>query len=108
LLIVGEMKPGIAVSLFAAILVTLILTRVALCGDRLFYKEVNLIGGYSDRDGWTEKGSILSNSLGFEYFKKFSGEEGDYLTTDLQMRAVYDREEDPEHPMGIEIHNAWI
>ncbi|MGB8226915.1 MAG: hypothetical protein WCE45_08670 [Sedimentisphaerales bacterium] len=52
-----------------------------------FYKELNLIGGYSDNKGLVGKDNhMLKNSVGFEYFRKFSNKYGDYLTLDLQMR----------------------
>ena len=54
-----------------------------------FYKETVIIGGYSDRDQWLgKKGKSLKNSIGFEYYKKFSNEYGDFLTLDLQMRMA--------------------
>ena len=51
------------------------------------YKELNLIGGYSDNDGLIGKNRyMLKNSAGFEYFRKFSDQYGDHLTLDLQVR----------------------
>lgn len=81
---------------------------VTLAAETLFYKEINLIAGYSDRDGWADKGSTMASSLGFEYYRKFSGEYGDYLTADLQMRASYDSKKNSRQAWGLEIHNAWL
>ena len=80
----------------------------ASAADALFYKELNLIGGYSDQEDWIGKSSSLSNSLGFEHFKKFSNEYGDYMTTDLQVRLAYDSIEDTHDAWAYEIHNAWL
>jgi len=74
-----------------------------------FYREAVIIGGYSDRDQWVgKKDKGLKNSVGFEYYKKFSDEYGDFLTLDLQMRTAYDSTEDSEDAFGVEIHNAWL
>lgn len=72
-----------------------------------FYKEINLIGGYSDVQEWVGKSAGLKNSIGCEYYRKFSDEYGDYLTCDLQMRLAYDSLESRDDAWGIEIHNAW-
>lgn len=80
----------------------------AFAGQSLFYKEVNLIGGYSNKDKWTGRSSTLKNSVGFEDYRKFSNEYGDFLTTDLQMRIVYDSQEKPQDGLGVEVHNAWL
>ena len=76
--------------------------------ESLFYKEVNLIGGYSDRDHWVGGSSELVNSAGFEDYRKFSNDYGDYLTTDLQMRAGYDSLKNAEDGWGVQVHNAWL
>ena len=81
---------------------------LAFANQALFYKEVNIIGGYSDRDEWTGKGDSLMNSIGFEDYRKFSDEYGDFLTTDLQVRFSYDSLEDSQDARAIEIHNAWM
>jgi len=74
-----------------------------------FYKEAIIIGGYSDKDQWLgKKGKSLKNSIGFEYYRKFSNEYGDFLTLDLQMRMAYDSKEDSRDAFGVEIHNAWL
>ena len=79
----------------------------ALAEEALFYKEINLIGGYSAEDRWITQSSTLSNSLGFEDYRKFSNEYGDFLTTDLQVRAPYYGSEPACNAFGVEIHNAW-
>jgi hypothetical protein len=74
-----------------------------------FYKEVIIIGGYSDQDQWIgKKGRNLKNSIGFEYYRKFSNDYGDFLTLDVQMRMAYDSKQDSQDAFGVEIHNAWI
>ncbi|MBN1392240.1 MAG: hypothetical protein JW947_05490 [Sedimentisphaerales bacterium] len=84
----------------------IILSQIARADN--FYKEMRLIGGYSDKDKWVgEKGESM-NSLGFEYYKKFSNEYGDFLTLDLQLRVAYDSMTSSEDAFGVEIHNAWL
>ena len=74
-----------------------------------FYKEAVIIGGYSDKDQWVgKKDMMLKNSIGFEYFRKFSDEYGDFLTLDIQMRIAYDSMENSSDTFGVEIHNAWL
>ena len=92
---------------FAAVFISTFLHDIALAEDFLFYKEVNLIGGYSNKDGWTGKSDTLSNSVGFEHYAKFSGDYGDYLTTDVQVRGAYDSSEPFSNAVSCEIHNAW-
>ena len=75
--------------------------------DFLFYKEINLIGGYSNKDHWIGKTSTLSNSVGFEHYGKFSSDYGDYLTTDIQVRFAYDSSESFDEACSAEIHNLW-
>ncbi|MDD5044215.1 MAG: hypothetical protein PHH69_02110 [Candidatus Omnitrophica bacterium] len=90
------------------ILLTFFLKVNAAASESLFYKEINLIGGYSNIDHWVGKSSTLANSIGFEYYKKFSNEYGDYMTGDLQMRASYDSKKNSHEAWGLEIHNAWL
>ena len=92
---------------FLFILISACLMQKAALADD-FYKEANVIGGYSDNEQWIGKKGNLKNSLGFEYYKKFSDEYGDYLTFDLQTRIAYDSEENSQDAFGIEIHNAWL
>lgn len=89
-------------------IVATMLNRFAFASNSLFYKEVNLIGGYSSRDHWVGKSSELVNSVGFENYQKFSGEYGDYLTTDLQVRIGYDSMKNADDAWGLQIHNAWL
>ncbi|MFC1808967.1 hypothetical protein ACFL3D_02440 [Candidatus Omnitrophota bacterium] len=89
------------------LLISFITMPLAYGGD--FYKEVNMLGGYSDRDEWIgEKGMSLKNSVGFEYFDKFSNDYGDFLTLDIQMRFSYDSQESSDDAWGVEFHNAWL
>ncbi len=74
-----------------------------------FYKEAVIVGGYSDIDKWiAHKSKGMTNSVGFEYYRKLSDEYGDFLTVDLQMRLAYDSREDSPDEFGCEIHNAWL
>lgn len=96
-----------------ALFFIILLTLLSLCGtasasDFLFYKELNLIGGYSRKTGWTGKTQELSNSIGFEHYGKFSSDYGDYLTTDLQVRGAYDANQKFDDAISCEIHNAWV
>jgi hypothetical protein len=93
---------------FLSFILSLVFFKVAFASASLFYKEVNLIGGYSDRERWIGEGSDLVNSVGFEDYRKFSGESGDYLTTDLQARVGYDSLKNSEDAWGLQIHNAWL
>jgi len=90
-------------------------------GASIFNKELNLIGGYSEAEGWlgevregfnpspTENsGMMLMNSIGGEYYRKFSSEQGDYMTLDLQMRLTYNTSEDFKKAWTMEVHNAWL
>jgi len=96
------------VFIFLLNVVAIVLDKAAYADDALFYKELNLIGGYSDRQKWVGKSSELMNSLGFEYYRKFSNDYGDFLTADLQMRLAYDSREASSDAWGLEIHNAWL
>ena len=102
------MKVKIIFACVINILGLLALQKVVLAGESLFYKEVNLIGGYSGNERWIGKSSTLSNSFGFEDYRKFSGEYGDFLTTDLQLRAAYDSTKNSHDAWGLQIHNAWL
>jgi hypothetical protein len=85
----------------------LFLHGIAQASDFLFYKELNLIGGYSNKKQWVGSSDTLSNSVGFEHYGKFSSEYGDYLTTDLQIRGAYDANQRFSDAVSLEIHNAW-
>ncbi|MDP6685803.1 MAG: hypothetical protein QGI05_02500, partial [Candidatus Omnitrophota bacterium] len=93
---------------FTITLIFVFSVGIIYADEALFYKEVNIIGGYSDKDKWTGRSNSLTNSIGFEDYRKFSNEYGDYLTTDLQMRLSYDSLEDLQDAWGVEIHNAWL
>lgn len=77
-------------------------------GNSTLYKEANALTGYSEEEEWIgEKGHHLKNSIGFEWFKKYSNDYGDFLTTDLQMRLAYDTSRSSEDAWALEVHNAW-
>jgi hypothetical protein len=97
-----------SVIILLSFVILIILGGSALANEALFYKEVNFIGGYSDRDHWLGKSNDLTNSIGFEDYRKFSSEHGDYLTTDLQVRFAYDSMANAHNAWGIQIHNAWL
>jgi len=94
--------------IITALAIALWAWQEAFAEQTLFYKEINLIGGYSDQDKWVGKSSELLNSVGFEYYRKFSNDYGDFLTTDLQMRLTYNSKRSAEDAWGLEIHNAWL
>lgn len=99
-------KLQIAFRLFITLISSLAIQNAF--GDE-FYKELNLTGGYSNTDHWVgTNGTNLKNSVGFEYFRIFSNEYGDFLKLDLQMRFAYDSRQDAENGFGLEIHNAWL
>lgn len=91
-----------------ALLVFINLSKIVFADDSLFYNELNLIGGYSDRNRWIGKSSSLMNSIGFEDYRKFSNQYGDYITTNLQARLSYDSSKNSKDAWGVEIHNAWL
>jgi hypothetical protein len=101
-----------AKKIYAILLLSLVIFVIshvsALANEALFYKEVNLIGGYSDRDHWVGKSNDLTNAIGFEDYRKFSNDYGDYLTTDLQLRLAYDSSQNSHNAWGIQVHNAWL
>ena len=81
----------------------------AFAGSSAFYKDFNLIGGYSHRKGWLAKQKHgLKNSVGFEYLQKFSSEYGDFLTLDFQARLAYDPHQPFDKAWSIEFHEAWL
>lgn len=81
---------------------------LAQSSQGFFYKEINLIAAYSDRDGWLDKSDMMASSAGFEYYRKFSNDYGDYMTADLQVRLSYDSTKNSHEAWGVEIHNAWL
>jgi hypothetical protein len=93
--------------LIAAAVILAGVSYAAAEGD--FYKEALITGGYSDNDQWIGgNGRGMRNAVGFEYFRKFSDEYGDYMTMDIQMRFAYDDRESGDDAFGLEIHNAWL
>ena len=80
----------------------------AEAGEDLFYKEANLVGGYSRVDHWVGKSPAQRNSVGFEYYRKFSNDYGDFLTLDLQVRTSYDPSQNRHYAWGVEFHNAYL
>ena len=77
--------------------------------QREFYKELNLIGGYSHHDAWVaQRNKAVKSSVGFEDYRKFSNDYGDFLTTDLQVRIAYDTNLSFHDGWGVEFHNAWM
>ena len=94
--------------IFLVFIASIYFSNIASGGNFLFYKELNLMSGYSDRDNWVGKSDNLSSSAGFEWYKKFSSEYGDFLTTNLQVRLAYDSSENLDNAWYIEIHNAWL
>jgi hypothetical protein len=74
----------------------------------VFYKELNLLGGYSDMDGFIDETMMLKNAIGAEYFRRFSGEQGDYLTLDIQPRLTYKPTKKFKDAWSFEVHNAWL
>ena len=103
----GKIGPKAFLIILSTALVTLGFELEAWAEQYLFYKEINLIAGYSDVEKWVGKSSGLKNSIGCEYYKKFSDEYGDYLTCDFQIRLAYDSLESRDDAWGVEIHNAW-
>lgn len=84
-------------------------TAVIAQGSSIFSAEVSALGGYSDEGGWTLDGTnSQTNSIGFEYLAKLSGDRGDFLTFDFQTRLSYDPSRPDDEPWAIEIHSAWI
>ncbi len=85
---------------------------VVVCADLLqaspaLYKEVNVIGGWSDEDGWVSEFNSLRNSLGVEYFKRLANDYGDFLTLDVQARISSKSSGSHEERWALEVHNLW-
>jgi hypothetical protein len=102
------MKSGALALVLAGFILSIWQVDRVSAGESLFYKELNLIGGYSSRDHWVGRSSELNNSAGFEDYRKFSNDYGDYMTTDLQMRLGYDSLKNAEDGWGMQVHNAWL
>lgn len=99
------LRRSIIISVFWAIFPL----AAALAGSEgFFYREANLIGGYSSRDRWIDSNGTMNSSVGFEGYRKFSGDYGDFLTMDIQIRAAYGSTKNSRDAWGVEIHNAWL
>ncbi|MBN2209440.1 MAG: hypothetical protein JW759_09110 [Candidatus Coatesbacteria bacterium] len=90
-----------------ALFVTLCAASPSLSDAYSLYKEVNLIGGYSSSEHWLGNSMSQMNSLGVEYFQRFSNDYGDYLTCDFQLRLAYNSVEPLDDAWAVEVHNAW-
>ncbi len=76
-------------------------------GPAMVYKEVNLVGGWSDQEGWVGESHSLRNSVGLEYFKRLAHDYGDFLTIDIQARVTYATSGAHGERWGLEVHNLW-
>ena len=94
----------------ASLLILLLTSPLALAGGATSMSgELNLIGGYSGTNDWI--GAVPGaprNSVGFEYFRRLSGERGDFLTIDVQARLSFEPESRTDNDWGVELHNAWV
>ena len=91
------------------LLVALAPAADAARASSVFSAEASAVGGYSDGDGWTLNGiGGQTNSIGFEYLARLSGDRGDFLTFDLQTRLSYDPMRPDDEPWAVEVHNAWV
>lgn len=94
--------------LFLLIIITFLPALAATDRDEQFYKEINFITGYSKNYDWLgKKGKTLRNAMGFEYFRTFSDQYGDYLKLNLQMRISYDSIAQSSDRFSVDVHNAW-
>jgi len=80
--------------------------------ESLSYFEANITGGYSSSLGWKTFSSqsmdvMQKTSAGFEDFRRFSGDAGDFLVTDLQCRLAYDNI-DQTKPLEFQVYNAYL
>lgn len=92
---------------------------LAWAGEQsLTYWEMNIFQGFSEKRGLFGRGNDSAKSIGIENFSKFSGEYGDWLTTDIQLRLAYNSDnvisdktigtgEPEKDALDIEIHNAY-
>jgi len=74
----------------------------------VFSKELNLLGGYSKSDGFIDQTGMLKNSIGAEYYRRFSSDRGDFMTFDIQPRISYRPTEKFKDAWAFELHNAWL
>ena len=99
----------LAVTVPACILLVLSTAPAGAGVNGVFYRELDLLAGYSEQNQWIGEGpGGLKNSAGFEYFAKVSNDYGDYLTWDLQARLGYHTGLPSDERWGLEIHNAWV
>jgi hypothetical protein len=102
------MKNKIILAVLGIVFIGFIPSAYALSQEHIFYKEADLILGYSDDLKWLGKYGELATSLGFEDFRRFSSDYGDFLTTDLQVRVGYDSLKGSHKAFSLDIHNAWL
>lgn len=101
------MRRAVFFCLFGAA-ISLVSVQAVFGGASFFYKELNLMGGYSTRDKWVDRNDDMLSSVGFEYYGKFSNEYGDYMTADLQMSIAYDSTKNSRDGWGLQVQNAWL
>lgn len=99
----------IKLSAIICVLLLILTAPYLFAASEAFYKEFDMVGGYSARDGWIGKQKQgQRNSVGFEYFRKISSDYGDFLTVDFQTRLAYDPHNPFREAWSIELHEAWI
>lgn len=77
--------------------------------NAVFAPELNLIGSYSQEQGWDGSHQMLPrNSLGFEHYATYANATGDFMRSDLQLRLAYDERDRTDATWAIELHNAWL
>jgi hypothetical protein len=105
----GALVTRLAPAVPACILLALSAAPAGAGVNGVFYRELNLLAGYSDENQWIGEGpGGIKNSIGFEYFAKVSNDYGDYLTWNLQARLGYHTRLPSGDRWGLEIHSAWV
>ncbi|MDR1499237.1 MAG: hypothetical protein LBS34_03035 [Rickettsiales bacterium] len=95
---------------FALFLLSIFTTDVSFASSDLLYFEAQGVSGYSSkhkiiyRSGMPNDNMQL-NSIGFDYFKKFTGEVEDEGTAALQMRIAHNEE---QNKIEVQVYNAYI
>ncbi|MEO7995014.1 MAG: hypothetical protein ABI743_11500 [bacterium] len=79
------------------LLLLLLLTTPAYANTERLSGELNLAGGLYSNDADLFR-THPQPGVGFEHFKKWSTDEGDWLTTSLQMRFIFNTEIDNFEP----------
>jgi len=74
----------------------------------LFAPEINLVAATDGGGDWRDSAGAQRTSIGFESYGRRSGDLGDFLAWDLQVRLSHDSTEPTDDTWSIEIHNAWI